>query len=56
MNPLPTFSRNGSFAILAELEDRPLELLLADLIANALARLGLPPRMQAVLAPRASSR
>ncbi len=51
MNPLPTFSRDGSFAILAELEDRPLELLLADLIANALARLGLPPRMQAVLAP-----
>jgi len=51
MNPLPTFSRDGSFAILAELEDRPLELLLADLIANALARLGLPPRHQATPAP-----
>jgi lysine 2,3-aminomutase len=47
MNPLPTFARDGSFGILAELDDRPLELLLADLIANALARLGLHPRHHA---------
>jgi lysine 2,3-aminomutase len=51
MNPLPTFSRDGSFAILAELEDRPLELLLADLIAQALSRLALPPRNQETPAP-----
>jgi len=42
MNPLPTFAREGSFGILAELEDRPLELLLADLLSTALHRLGLP--------------
>jgi len=42
MNPLPTFARDGSFGILAELEGRPLEHLLADLLATALARLNLP--------------
>jgi len=42
MNPLPTFAREGSFGILAELEGRPLEVLLADLLSAALHRLGLP--------------
>ena len=42
MNPLPTFARDGSFGILAELEGRSLEDLLAELIASALRRLGLP--------------
>jgi len=41
MNPLPTFAPDGSFGILAELEGRPLEALLADVLAEALARLGL---------------
>jgi D-alanine-D-alanine ligase len=41
MNPLPTFAVDGSFGILAELEGRPLEALLADVLALALARLGL---------------
>ena len=44
INPLPTFAEDGSFGILAELEGRPLDALLADVIAEALARLGLPPR------------
>jgi D-alanine-D-alanine ligase len=44
MNPLPTFSPSGSFGIQAELEGRPFEALLADVIAGALARLGLAPR------------
>jgi len=44
MNPLPTFSPSGSFGIQAELEGRPLEALLADVIASALARLGLAPQ------------
>ena len=44
INPLPTFAPDGSFGILAELEGRPLEALLADVIASALARLGLAPR------------
>ena len=44
MNPLPTFAADGSFGILAELEGRPLEALLADVIASALARLGLARR------------
>jgi D-alanine-D-alanine ligase len=44
INPLPTFAESGSFGILAELEGRPLEALLADVIAGALARLGLAPR------------
>jgi D-alanine-D-alanine ligase len=41
MNPLPTFAPDGSFGILAELEDRPLEALLAEVFASALQRLGL---------------
>jgi lysine 2,3-aminomutase len=41
MNPLPTFAREGSFGILAELEGRPLEELLAELVAAGLRRLGL---------------
>jgi lysine 2,3-aminomutase len=45
MNPLPTFAREGSFGILAELGGRPLEDLLAALIAAALHRLGLPPHL-----------
>jgi D-alanine-D-alanine ligase len=40
MNPLPTFAPDGSFGILAELESRPLDAFLADLIAAALRRLG----------------
>lgn len=44
INPLPTFAPSGSFGILAELEGRPLEALLADVIAAALARHGLAPR------------
>jgi D-alanine-D-alanine ligase len=43
MNPLPTFAESGSFGILAELEGRPHDALLADVIAGALARLGLKP-------------
>ena len=41
INPLPTFAVDGSFAILAELEGRPLEALLADVIAEGLRRLQL---------------
>lgn len=41
LNPLPTFARDGSFAILAELMGRTLEDLLAELLALGLARLGL---------------
>jgi len=41
INPLPTFARDGSFGILAELEGRCVEALLADVFAAALARLGL---------------
>ena len=41
MNPLPTFARDGSFGILAELEGRPLAELLAEVLAGGLARLGL---------------
>ncbi len=41
INPLPTFDPTGSFGILAELAARPLEALLADVLADALARLGL---------------
>ena len=41
INTLPTFARDGSFAILAELEGRPVEALLADVFAAALRRLGL---------------
>lgn len=41
INPLPTFAPDGSFGILAELEGRPLEALLADVLGAGLARLGL---------------
>jgi D-alanine-D-alanine ligase len=41
LNPLPTFARDGSFAILAELTGRTLEELLAEVLALGLARLGL---------------
>jgi D-alanine-D-alanine ligase len=41
MNPLPTFASDGSFGILAELEGRPVEALLAEVLATGLARLGL---------------
>jgi len=42
INPLPTFAPDGTFALLAELEGRPLAALLADVFADALRRLGLP--------------
>jgi D-alanine-D-alanine ligase len=41
LNPLPTFARDGSFAILAELMGRALEDLLAEVLALGLVRLGL---------------
>ncbi|MDE0885287.1 MAG: D-alanine--D-alanine ligase [Myxococcota bacterium] len=41
INPLPTFAADGSFGILAELEGRPVADLLADVLAEALGRLGL---------------
>lgn len=43
INPLPTFAPDGSFGILAELEGRTLESLLADVIAQGLRRLGVAP-------------
>src|SRR5262245_11298115 len=41
LNPLPTFARDGSFAIRAELAGGTLEELLAEVLALGLARLGL---------------
>jgi D-alanine-D-alanine ligase len=41
LNPLPTFARDGSFAILAELLGRSLEDLLAEVLVLGLARLRL---------------
>jgi D-alanine-D-alanine ligase len=41
INPLPTFAPDGSFGILAELEGRPAEALVADVLAVGLRRLGL---------------
>jgi D-alanine-D-alanine ligase len=41
INPLPTFAEGGSFGILAELEGRPVEALVADVIRAGLVRLGL---------------
>ena len=41
INTLPTFAPDGSFGILAELEGRPLEALLADVLGEGLARLGI---------------
>ena len=39
INALPTFAPDGTFAILAELEGRPYTAWLADVLAQALARL-----------------
>jgi D-alanine-D-alanine ligase len=44
MNPLPTFAPDGSFGIIAELLGRPLHELLAEILDDALARVGLVPR------------
>jgi lysine 2,3-aminomutase len=41
LNPLPTFAPEGSFGVLAELEGRPVEALVAEVIEAGLARLGL---------------
>jgi D-alanine-D-alanine ligase len=41
INPLPTFAVDGSFGILAELEGRALEELVADVLAEGLRRLRL---------------
>jgi len=41
LNPLPTFAPDGSFGVLAELEGRGLEELLAEVLAGGLRRLGL---------------
>jgi len=41
MNPLPTFAPDGTFGVLAELEGRPLDALLADVIRAGLVRLGI---------------
>ncbi len=41
INTLPTFARDGSFGILAELMNRPLEDLLAEVLRDGLRRLGL---------------
>jgi D-alanine-D-alanine ligase len=41
LNPLPTFARDGSFGVLAEILGRTLEDLLAEVIGLGLARLGL---------------
>ncbi len=54
INPLPTFAVDGTFAILAELEGRPLEALLADVLGEGLVRLGLASR-EDVLARAVSS-
>ena len=45
MNPLPTFAPDGSFGIIAELLGRPLDELLAEILAEGLARLGLAPHV-----------
>ncbi|MBW2292882.1 MAG: hypothetical protein JRG94_11310, partial [Deltaproteobacteria bacterium] len=41
INPLPTFAVDGSFGILAELEGRATEQLLAEVLQLGLVRLGL---------------
>ena len=43
MNPLPTFAPDGSFGIIAEILGRELDDLLAEILAEALARVGLAP-------------
>jgi D-alanine-D-alanine ligase len=45
MNPLPTFAPDGSFGIIAEILGRPLDDLLAEVLGEALVRLGLAPRV-----------
>ncbi len=40
INPLPTFAPDGTFAILAELDGRPYDAFLADVLGAALGRLG----------------
>ena len=44
INPLPTFAPDGSFGIIAELLGQPLDELLAEVLGESLARLGLPRR------------
>ena len=41
INPLPTFAPDGTFAVIAELMNRPYPDLLAELIGDGLRRLGL---------------
>ena len=41
INPLPTFAPDGTFAILAELDGRPYDAFLADVLGSGLRRLGL---------------
>lgn len=43
INPLPTFAPDGTFAIIAELLNRPYEDLLAEVIARGLRRLNVHP-------------
>lgn len=43
MNPLPTFAPDGPFGVLAEVLGRPLEALLAEILAEGLRRLGVAP-------------
>jgi D-alanine-D-alanine ligase len=43
MNPLPTFAPDGSFGIIAEVLGRPLDDLLAEILRDALARIGVRP-------------
>jgi D-alanine-D-alanine ligase len=43
INPLPTFAPDGSFGIIAELLGQPLDELLAEVLGEAVARLGLAP-------------
>lgn len=43
INPLPTFDPDGTFAILAELMNRPYEAFLADVLSRGLRRLRLGP-------------
>ena len=45
VNPLPTFAPDGTFAILAELAGVPYRAFLADLLAEALARVTTEPAL-----------
>ncbi len=51
INPLPTFSVDGSFAIVAELEGRPLAALLAEVFESGLVRLGLQAGVRDEVSP-----